>query len=85
MASKSFERVGPNEGRVAGKDDGNFGVSERAARDLHGVTGAVLRLLQDGGRVKRGDGGGDFFGLVADDGDGFFGAQRHAGANDLFN
>ena len=43
---QSFECFGPDERRIAGKHDGKFGVSQRAARYLHGVTGAVLRLLQ---------------------------------------
>ena len=74
-----------HERSVAGKYDGKFGVTQCAARYLHGVTGAVLRLLQNGGHLIRGDGGGDFFGLVADDDNGLFRAQGHTGAEDLFD
>jgi hypothetical protein len=45
------------------------------------VAGAVLRLLQNGFRAERFHGGGNLFGLVADDGDYFFCMERQAGAD----
>ena len=42
-------------------------------------------MLQNGFDFEGFDGGGDLFGLVADDGDDFFHVQRQAGADDVIN
>jgi len=49
------------------------------------VAGAVLRLLKNGGDAEGFDGGGNLFGLVADDGDDFFQMEREAGADDVIH
>jgi len=68
-----FESVWPDEGRVTGKDDGKFGVSQRASHYLHGVTGAVLRFLQHCRGTEWLDGRGDYFALVPRHHDGLLG------------
>ena len=82
QGAKSF---GADERGVTGKDDDVFGVADGAFRNEHGVAGAVLRLLQDGFDIERLDGGGNLFGLMADDGDDFFGVKRQAGADDVID
>jgi len=82
QGAKSFRA---DERRVAGKHDDVFRVADGAFGNEHGVAGAVLRLLQNGLDLKRFDGGGNLFGLVADDGDDFFCMERQAGADDVVN
>jgi hypothetical protein len=52
---------------------------------LHRVTGAVLRLLENGDGVKRFDNGRNLFRLMTDDDNGFAGFQRSARPNNLFD
>ena len=70
--------------RVARKNHGKLGAAfNGAARDLHGVAGATLRLLQNGLRTQR---FGDLphrFGLMAHDGEELSRFQRLAGADDV--
>jgi hypothetical protein len=49
------------------------------------VAGAVLRLLQNGFRAERFDGGGNLFGLVSDYSDDFFCVERQAGADHVID
>ena len=49
------------------------------------MTGAVLRLLQNSGRSRRGDGCGDIFSPMSDDYDSFFCAKRGAGSDNLLD
>lgn len=76
--TKSF---GADERRITREDDDVFGVSDGAFGNEHGVAGAVLGLLENGFDFEGFDGGGNLFGLVADDGDDFFGVERQTGAD----
>ena len=55
-----------------------------AARDLHGVARATLRLLENSFRAEAFCNLADFFGLVPHDGDDLRGLERPAGTNDVF-
>jgi hypothetical protein len=82
QGAKSF---GADERGVAGKDDDVFRVADGALGDEKGVTGAVLGLLQNGFYIERSDGGGNLFGLVADDSDDFLGVKWQTGTDDVIN
>ena len=50
---QSLQRFRSHQRRIARQHDRKFCVAQRSARDLHRVTGAVLRLLQHDGGVLR--------------------------------
>jgi hypothetical protein len=71
---------------IAGQNHYDFrGAAQGAAGDLHGVSRTVLRLLQYGFGVQRGDHRGYFLGLVANDDDRFARLERSAGARDVLH
>ena len=70
---------------IAWQHDGEFRVSHCAAGHLHGVSGAVLRLLQHHRCARAVDRCGDLFRLVPDHYDSFFWLQRRTRANHLLH
>jgi len=77
--------LGANERRVTRKNDDVLRVADGAPGNEQGVAGAVLRLLQNGFRAERFDGGGNLFRLVTDDGNDFFRVERQASADDVIH
>jgi hypothetical protein len=51
--NESLERFRAHQRRVTGQYNSKLGSTRSAPRNLHGVAGAVLRLLQDNLRAKR--------------------------------
>jgi len=74
-----------NERRVARQHQGEFRASERALGDLHGVAGAILRLLQDSRGPERLDHPSHVFRLMPHDDDSFPRLERFTRAHDLFH
>lgn len=81
-SAKSFRA---DERGVARENDNVFGVADGGFRNQQGVASTVLRLLQDGFDVERFDGGGNLFGLVANDGNYFSCMERQASADDVIH
>ena len=80
-----FQSFGANERSVARQHQREFGASEGALGDLHGVAGTVLGLLQDGRGPERLDHASHLFRLMPHDNDRFAGLERFTGAHDLFH
>ena len=80
------ESVGSEKGGVAWKNDDQFCTAANgAARDLHGMPGAALGLLQDRLRTQGCDNLPDFVCLVADNCDQLRRFQRLAGSYHVFD
>src|SRR5882757_5081587 len=62
------QRLGADQWRVARQDQGDFRLAHRAARDLHGMTGAALRLLHYALDLSWLDDRGNLLGLMANHG-----------------
>src|SRR5437879_12909694 len=83
--NQNLQSIRTYEGGVARQHNRKPRSPQGAFGDLHGVTGAVLRLLQYGERSARLDNRGDLFGLVPDYDHSFPRLQRFTCAYDLFD
>jgi len=84
-AQQVSQRLGADQRGVARYDDCDLRAADGAARDQHGVAGAVLRLLENGLCAQRLNHRRDVFGLVADDDVDCPRLQRHRRAHHVLD
>ena len=85
-ARQRCQRLGADQRGVSRQHDHVFRAFRKSApRDEHGVTGALLRLLQDGADAQRLDDRRDLLGLMANHGDNRARFQRLARAHHVFD
>jgi hypothetical protein len=83
--NESLERFRAHQRRVTWQYNSKLGSTHSAARNLHGVAGAVLRLLQDSLRAKRLNYRRYLLRLMAHHDNRFPCAQWRARADDVFD
>jgi len=80
------QRFGAEQRRVSRQDDGDFGaLADRPAGDLHGVTCAVLGLLQNGLGAELGGQRPNLVSLVSHDDENLRSLERLAGAEHVLD
>ncbi len=80
-----LQRFRPNERRIARNNDGDLCISDRPPGNKHRVTGAVLRLLQNGFDVERLDRFRNLLCLMADHGNNPFRRKRQTSTHNTFH
>jgi hypothetical protein len=83
--NKSLERFRMYKRRIAWQNDGKLRPAKSAARDLHRMSGAVLRLLQRRLRAKGLNHGRDLLRLMPHHHNRLLRAQRRACSEDMFD